>query len=154
MKNKNCIQRIRKHFPGVTKVVDAKESINVTVTKADVRAASRKDQTGCAMVKACLRRPGVDGAIIQISKSYIIKGDTAIRYTTSEAVAREITSFDRGASFEEGQNYKLSKISKASRLDYKNKPVYDPAKRAPHTTKAPKPTVHNHRTENIRVTKS
>lgn len=151
MKNKNCIHRIRKHFPGVNKVVDAKESINVTVTNADVRAANKKDQTGCAMAKACLRRPGVDGAIIQISKSYIIKGDTAIRYTTSEAVAREITSFDRGASFEEGQNYKLSKVSKSNRLDAR--PERERQQRAPHTTEAPKPTVHNHRTDNIRVTK-
>lgn len=112
---RTVLKRLRKHFPGVKKVVDATESVSVSVTKADSDTGRKKDPNNCALAKACVRQ-GADGAVINIGFSYIIKGDTATRYKTSATVGREITSFDRHQDFAEGKDHLLSKVAPTERL--------------------------------------
>jgi hypothetical protein len=69
----------------------------------------------CALAKACRRMLKVDGASIGVGYSYLVKGAKAIRFATSEAVAREVVSFDRNRDFAPGR-YLLSPVSKSARL--------------------------------------
>lgn len=145
---KNVLTRLRKHFPGVKKVVDATESITVSVTKADSDTGRKKDPSNCALAKACVRQ-GADGAVINIGYSYIIHGDTATRYKTSNTVGREITSFDRHQDFAEGRDHLLSKVSPAERLGRKNKGGGHTRNKEWH-----KAHIHHHKTARIRVAKA
>jgi hypothetical protein len=137
---------IKRDFPTVTKIVDAKETIEITVEPQDSVRGRRKDPAGCALVKACIRQKIADAAIIGIGYSYLIKGNTATRYKTSTAVGREITSFDRHNDFAAGRNYKLSRVSPKARLGYK-----DPGDGGPHTTTREHIPVVYHKTANVRV---
>lgn len=139
---------IKKHFPKVRRIVDSTRTLEVTVTPADVAAGNPLDPEGCALVKACVRQKIADAAIIGISYSYLIKGDTAVRYHTSTAVSREITSFDRHKDFAAGMNYKLSKISKSNRLGRRLE-YADNSDRPRKTTREFPLQVH--RTANVRV---
>lgn len=147
MKNsQHILNKLQRHFPNVTKVVDAKDSIAVSVKKGDVAAGRRNQPGSCALAKACVREFKADGALINIGFSYIIKDDLAVRYKTSVAVGREITSFDRHHDFAEGADYLLSKVSPASRLGVHRSGPSGPKKG--HQRSQPKPTVH--RTVRIR----
>lgn len=149
MKPTNAVTRVRKYFPQVNKVVDATKSLLVTVKKQDTKSARRKDPKNCALAKACLRDKKVDGAIINIGFSYLIKGDIATRYKTSVGVGREITSFDRHADFASGINYRLSKVAPGCRLGRSR--TLKSLKSGPRLTKKLGPIVHTHRTSRIRV---
>lgn len=139
---------IKRDFPLVTKIIDAKETIDITVEPEDSVKGRRKDPAGCALAKACIRQKIADAAIIGIGYSYLIKGNTAVRYKTSEAVGREITSFDRHNDFAAGKNYKLSKVSPQARLGYKPAPKQKSGPRE--TTREPIPMAY-HKTANVRV---
>ena len=151
MKNKgnNAVTRVRKYFPQVNQVVDAKDTIEVSVTKKDSKSAKPKNPSQCALAQACCRELKADGAIINVGFSYVIKGEVATRYTTSVAVGREITSFDRGGGFEAGFDYKLSKVSPASRLGVRNR--QSTGTRPPHKSTVKPKAVHH--TVNIRNSK-
>ena len=103
-----ALSTVRKYFPNVTRVNDAKAGISVEVTRADERASQRKSHETCAMAVACKRTMKLDGVIISIKTAYMIRGTTATRFKVPERVSREVVSFDRGAGFEPG-NYRLEK---------------------------------------------
>ena len=145
-----ALNRIKKLFPQVTKVVDARRSIRISVTKQDSASARKKDPYGCALVRACVRQKIADAAIVGIGSSYLIKGTRAIRYKTSTAVAREITSFDRHQDFAEGNDYLLSKISPGARMGaarLRGKPT---GKSHPHSGSGNFPIIKHH-TADVRV---
>jgi hypothetical protein len=145
----NALTIVQRHFPNVEKIVDADDSIAVKVTKRDSDNGRKKDAGECALAKACVRELEADGAIINVSYSYVITGKKATRYSTSVAVAREITSFDRHQDFQPG-TYVLSKIKPSARLGSdKGGGGHHKKDRAP--WKIPK-RVHTHHTENIRIT--
>jgi hypothetical protein len=111
---------VNKHFPGVTRVEDAKKPITIEVTKEDDKNSKRKNIEECAMAVACKRAFKADGVILARSVAYLIKGTLAVRFQIPPSVAREITSFDRGAGFEPG-TYQLSKPTPSMTLEYKKK---------------------------------
>jgi hypothetical protein len=117
----SSIERIRKYFPQINRVVDATKTIQIRVLKRDNDSGRKNDPERCALAKACIREKIADGAIIGIGFSYLINGRTATRYKTSVAVGREITSFDRHHDFAEGSCYCLSKIPPSGRLDTRQK---------------------------------
>ncbi len=141
----SALTRIQKQFPQVTKVRDSKRTIEVTVEPQDSAQGRKKDPQSCALARACVRTKIADAAIIGLSFSWLIKGDTAIRYKTSTGVGREITSFDRHHDFASGKDYKLSKIAKSNRL---GKRWTGP--RSPHASKRPV-TQKFHHTANVRI---
>jgi hypothetical protein len=148
-KGNSAVCRVRKYFPQVNRVVDAKDTIEVSVTKKDSKSAMPKNPSQCALAQACCRELKADGAIINVGYSYVIKGDTATRYTTSVAVGREITSFDRGGGFEAGFDYKLSKVSASNRVGVRDRSVT--GTRPPHKSTVKPKAVHH--TVNIRNSK-
>lgn len=106
---------LHRNFPNVTTVVDSNKSVVVTVEQEDCAAGAKGQPTECALAKAAQREFAADGIVIGMAYSYIIKGEVAHRFATSQAVGREITSFDRHADFAPG-TYVLGKVSPSSRL--------------------------------------
>jgi len=94
---------VNRHFPNVTKVRDATSPLMIEVTPTDMKTSKRKDMEQCAMAVACKRAYKADGAIIARSVAYLIKGDLAVRFRVPISVMREITSFDRGGTFDPGE---------------------------------------------------
>jgi hypothetical protein len=112
----HAMDRIRKLFPQVTQIIEAKEPLVISVIEEDALKGRKKDPMGCALVRACKRLHLAEGAIIGLGNSYLIKGNIATRYKTSGTVSREITSFDRHQDFAPGKDYRLSAISPGSTL--------------------------------------
>lgn len=109
---------IRQTFPQVKFVKDAHTAISVNVRKSDCTNATPLDPSECALAKAAKREYRADAAVIGLGTSYIIKGDTAIRYRSGQHVAREIVSFDRHSDFAPGE-YHLTPHSPSVRLGTK-----------------------------------
>lgn len=148
--SKSAVTRVRKYFPQVNKVVDAREGVVVRVKKQDSKLGRKKDPSGCALARACVRECKADGAIINVGYSYIVKGNLATRYKTSATVGREVVSFDRHQDFACGSDYLLSKVSPCNRLGRHK--TEKGRKSGPKLTKAQKPTLH--RTVRIRTARS
>lgn len=135
-----AIQIVKRYYPDVTSVVDAKKAIKVEVTRADANSRAVKNHKECAMAVAC-KRQGADGAIICVKVAYLIKGTKAIRYSTPESVGREIISFDRNAGFEPG-TYSLAAVPPSNEIGVRRKPGHKSGSRT---------GLNYHRTENVRV---
>jgi hypothetical protein len=141
-------QLLKEHFPRVKHIVEATKTISIEVLPQDAVHGRRKDPEKCALAQACLRTKIAEGAIIGLSFSYLIKGDTATRYKTSVNVAREITSFDRHNEFAAGRYYKLSKVSPASTLEAIRE---RPRPTGPHNGTRKEVLARVHRTANVRL---
>ena len=112
---------VRKFFPNVKRVTDAKTNALIEVTKADVQSKAVKNHNACAMAVACRRKFHLDGVIISRSIAYLVKGNRARRFKLNESVSREVVSFDRGAGFAPGR-YELAKISPSSAMALGGRP--------------------------------
>ena len=99
----NLPRAVQRLFPNVVLCVDSDTAVDVIVSKSDCRDAKKLNPSECALAKAAKRELHADGVIIGLSSSYIIKGDTAVRFNTPQAVQREIVSFDRHQDFSPGE---------------------------------------------------
>ena len=111
---------VNRHFPKVTKVIDAKENLKIEVTSQDEKTSKRRNLNECAMAVACKRAYKADGVILARSTAYLVKDTLAVRFKIPVSVAREITSFDRGAQFAPGI-YHLSRPAPSFLLTAKTK---------------------------------
>lgn len=109
---------VQRHFPNVNKVQDATKNLTIEVTNDDDKKSKRRNMNECAMAVACKRAYKADGVILSRKVAYLVKGDLAIRFIIPESVAREITSFDRGAGFAPG-SYHLHRPPKGRTLEHK-----------------------------------
>jgi hypothetical protein len=132
---------VNRFCPKVTSVHDAKRGVKLEVMKQDV-VARKKKHDACAFAQACKRQLHLDGAIVSISRAYLIKGKKATRYELPDSVRREITAFDRGGGFAPGQ-YVLRPISAGHEQGFNQTSDYGPKKRV-----RPKP---RHYTRGIRA---
>lgn len=110
---KSALGIVRKYYPQVTRVVEAKRDLQILVTPADSRRSTKKSPNTCALARACERE--YEGAIISMSVAYLVKGDKAMRYMVPAAVSREIVSFDRHQDFAPG-DYKLKAPATSQKL--------------------------------------
>jgi len=141
MKNATKLPRsVKRLFPQVTQAYDSDKIVEVTVNRKDCKTGKKKDPNECAMARAFKREMHVNGAIIGLTNSYLIKGDKAIRFATPESVKREIISFDRHQDFNPGE-YILVPPPPSKRLGTKKH------KRSG----SHKPTRTCHRTARVRV---
>lgn len=124
---KSALGIVRKYHPEVNLVVDATKPLTISVTEKDSAAGSKKNPNGCALAKACER--SFDGAIISLSRAYMIKGRKAIRYQVPAAIARELVSFDRHQDFSPGE-YTLGRITEWNQLKPRTSP--QPKKKEPY----------------------
>lgn len=133
-----ALGRIMKYFPKVTTVSDERRKrVTVTVTAADTRGGTKGNFTSCALAQACKRQLKVDGAIIGLTFSYLIKGNHATRYRTPTSVAREMVVFDRHKDFDDGK-YFLAPVPNSQRLGVRA----GPAGSGPRQNKRPHIIVH------------
>lgn len=123
-------------------IVDGDNSLILEITPADVKNSKKKDPNNCAAARAGQRQFHTD-VKVYISRTYIKTGKQWQRFVTPSAISREITSFDRGASFEPG-TYTLSAPSPSCRLGVFRERGYGKKKKG----KSPKP---RHVTSNIRL---
>ena len=101
--NYKALRTIRTFFPLVAKVKDADNQMIVNVTREDIAKSNIKDHKTCALAVCCQRSFHADGVIIGLTTAYIIKGNTAHRFKLPGSIGREITSYDRGAGYDEGE---------------------------------------------------
>ncbi len=97
-------------FPHVNKMQEAKRPVAIEVTATDVSRGKLKKHRECAMANAVCREWGADHAVIGMTYSYVIKGNTAVKFKTPDTVVREIVSFDRNKTFAPG-GYHLGPVS-------------------------------------------
>ena len=115
--SQTAVEIVRRYFPEVTSVKDAKENIVIEVTDKDNKSALVRNHKACAMAVACKKKMEADGVIVSISKAYVIVGKTATRYNVSDHAVREIVSFDRNAGFHPGE-YQLNAPKGTKRLGH------------------------------------
>lgn len=108
------LEIVRKFFPQVEQVSDARKALHVSVTRKDSNSSTVKNHKGCAMAVACKREHKLDGVVISRKRAYTVVGNKAVRYELPESVSREIVSFDRNAGFAEGE-YQLSVPTKSAK---------------------------------------
>jgi hypothetical protein len=106
---------VRKYYPEVLTVMDAKQALTVEVTDEDRVRGRGKDPKACALARACGR--SWDGAVIGLKTIYLIKGTRATRFMTPESISREIVSFDRNQDFAAG-TYRLRPPGGTTRLGH------------------------------------
>lgn len=105
---------LKKVAPEVTRVCDSDIPIAITVRQSDCKKGKKLIADKCPMALAVRRQLKVDKAVIGVSYSYVIKGDTAVRFLTSQTLAREIVSNDRHKDFRPGE-YLLPAVPKSQR---------------------------------------
>ncbi len=138
---------ITQYFPKVKEIIDASKRAIIEVTKEDAKSSGIKDPLMCAFAKASYRSFGADGVIIGLTTSYIIMAKRAVRFKNSEALSREIISFDRKAGFDPGL-YLMSPFSPRQRLGvYKARETHEKAKGEDRR-------MFRHLTRNVRVLSS
>lgn len=115
---------VKRLFPKVATVTDATSRVSVMVTQRDSSQGKRLNATECAMARAAKRDFNADGIVIGLSRSYIIKGNKALRFATPSNVAREIISFDRHHDFAPGK-YELIPVAPTQRLGESKNPDRD-----------------------------
>ena len=116
----NVPRSIKEQFPRVTKVFEARTPVDVQVTARDNQGGKPGDAMNCAMARAVCREFKAEAAVIGTTYSYVISGNTAVRYKTPVTLQREMTSFDRNHDFRPGR-YGLSAMSPSQTLGAKRK---------------------------------
>lgn len=99
----------------LTAVLDGPYSVEIEVSEADVGNSRRKDPGHCAIAVAAKRAGKFDAVLASRSRFYGITNGVAFRYKMPNSAVRELTSFDRGASFSPG-TYSMGPLPQSSRL--------------------------------------
>ncbi len=111
---------VKKLFPGVEFAFDADKPVEISVEARDCKDGKKLNPSECALARAARRELHADSVIIGMSTSYVIRGNTAIRFATPQTVARELVSFDRNQDFAPG-DYHLAVKAPTNRLGTKYK---------------------------------
>ena len=107
-------RRVLRAFPQVTKVVESRKAVLITVRAEDCKNSTAGEPDACALAVAAKRQYKVQGAFIGLTVSYLIRGKTAIRFETPDTVQREVVSFDRNKDFAPGE-YHLAGVRPSAR---------------------------------------
>lgn len=121
-------------------VVDAKHDLHIQIQPNDVKQSKKADPANCAAAVACRRKFKTE-VRVYLTKTFIKERKHWVRYSTPQAISREIVSFDRSSIFEPG-DYKLNRPAPAARLGMR-KPT------GPKETSG-KPRHYHHITKNVR----
>lgn len=131
------------------KVVDAKSSLHISVSRQDALLGKIKDPSNCAAARAIIRTlVDAKSARVHLGRTYIEMLDKWVRYKTPLGLKTEIVSFDRGSkpSYSIG-NYTLYAPSPTDRLGSRPKP---PTKASGEKRRAHIARVH-HQIEGVRA---
>jgi hypothetical protein len=150
-KGRSALSRLRGFFPAAKTVTDAKHPLTIRVEPQDRSGAKRKAPDNCAMARACIRKLGVDGAVISLHSAYLLKGNKVTRYRVPESLRREIVTFDRfgGKGFANGE-YLLSKPGTGHKIGGRKKVAPKGRAGKPKQVHGPKRHRKIHVTEGVR----
>jgi hypothetical protein len=109
---------VKKSFPDIKYVCDAKQAVGVNVSKSDNELAVQNAPDKCAMAIAACRTFKSKRAFIGMNDSCLVFEDTVVRFKTPASVSREIVSFDRHHDFAKG-SYRLSPMTPSHALGRK-----------------------------------
>lgn len=125
---------------------DAAEDIGLVINKKDVSESKKKDPANCAAALAGRREFKAD-VRVYMSRMYVKdeKNKRWIRFVTPESASREITAFDRGASFEPGE-YRFTAPSRGQQLGYQREKGSSNI-----VNKKIRKKIAHHRTANVRI---
>lgn len=102
-------------------IVDAKRSVTLHISKADVAKSDRKRPESCAAANCIKRELHAKEVRVHLSRVYIRTNEgNWQRYVTPDNLRSEIIAFDRGGSFAPGE-YKLIPFQPSHRLAKKRK---------------------------------
>jgi hypothetical protein len=117
-------------------VEDATQDMMLKVTNSDIKGATKKAPSKCAIARACKRQENVE-AIIHITRVYLRNGGKNwVRYILPKALRGEIIAFDRGGKFLPGEFVLMApknqeklgsirrKVRSNKRATLRRKPVY------------------------------
>lgn len=119
------------------KVIDATKLLAVEVASVDCKKAKPRDPGECAAALAIIREYKADAVRVHLGRTYVRSGKVWRRYMTPASVSREMTAFDRGASFEPGE-YVFRPASKTAQLGYR----LEGGPHAKRRSKKPRPVMH------------
>lgn len=84
--------------PKGTKVIDAVQDMDITVTKQDVRRATPKDPTNCGYARAICRQTGAAKAEVYRGSTYLLTerdgAPVILRYQTNDDMRVILSRFD------------------------------------------------------------
>src|SRR5437016_5510806 len=90
------LKALRKYWPEVERVVDAKNRLLIHVNDDDIKSARPQDAANCVVARACQREQAVDAVLVFPTRAYILQGTLATRFVVPESMTREIAVLDRG----------------------------------------------------------
>ena len=99
---------------GNNKVVDAENDLILVILNKDIKKATKKNNRGCVVAKACNRQENVE-ALIHLTRVYLRNGGPWTRYVLPGSLRGELIAFDRGGKFIPG-TYVLKAPTEASKL--------------------------------------
>lgn len=130
-------------------IVDATEGMKFEVTGKQITSSKVRDNTACALVRACEQLHNVQAAFFFRSVAYIEYKSKIVRYKLPEYVQREIAIFDRNGEMAPGE-YVLNAVPKEERLDRKR--IRDKNDRHENTGKVKMPKRKFHKMLGVRDT--
>ena len=95
-------------------LVDANEPLIISIEPKDISGAKKNSPENCAAARAIERELKTEARVF-IGRIYVKKNKQWVRFLTPIGIAREITSFDRGSSFEPGE-FVINPLPPSSRL--------------------------------------
>jgi len=114
-KPKHLLFALRRFWPEITTIVDAKNKLTITVLAEDVAGAEPNKPEACAVARACVREYKVDAVAVFRGRAYLRQGPHVTRFCVPEKITRELISFDRARFFTPGV-YTLLPPSESARL--------------------------------------
>ena len=81
-------------------MVNGKRKLVIDISERDVKKGQTRDPACCAAAQCLLRTvPGIIGARVHMTNTYIEYPDRWERLMTPMSLRKEIIAFDRGAAF-------------------------------------------------------
>lgn len=103
-----ALQIVRNFYPEVDSITDSKSNLDITISTQLANSKAIKQHNKCVVAEACKKEKNFDGAVVALTKVYLVKGNKAIRYDVPESLEIEIKAFDKGGRFAPGE-YRLEK---------------------------------------------
>lgn len=96
------MEPVRKRRVAGKELFDATESMDIRVTRRDLKKAKTKDPMSCALAQGCLHDKHVLSARIGVKIALIEMDDRVIRFSVTPEDAKKIRAFDNANYFQPG----------------------------------------------------
>lgn len=109
-------------YPEITKVCDALEPMQITLTPKNISEGVPKHHTKCAFANAVCATLGVETAFIGKAMGCCKFGDTLVRFCLPESVSHQLRMFDYTGKCEPSKTYRFSGVPPHRQLGRQQRP--------------------------------